>query len=120
MSQSWAGVGVVSTLDDMHRFLEGLLGGRLFRAPDTLPQMQVTVPSPIPGTTGYGLGLIHLQGSFWEHGGQTLGTISAVGVSVQHGVSFVMWGNSAQNPVVLMPADVIRALEAAAAIPRSP
>lgn len=110
VSQSWAGGGVISTPADMHKFMAALAGGRLFRSPATLTLMQQTVASPIPGTTGYGLGLIRLDGSFWGHGGQTLGFISATGASAEKKVSFIAWGNSASNPVVLLAPDIIGAL----------
>lgn len=113
VSQSWAGGGVISTVDDMHRFIAALVNGALFRDPATLALMQDTVPSPIPGTTGYGLGLIRLEGDVWGHGGQTLGFISTLGGAAGDGVSFVAWGNSAANPVVLLAPDIIAALRAA-------
>jgi D-alanyl-D-alanine carboxypeptidase len=97
----------------MHRFMTALVEGKLFRSPASLALMQQTVPSPIPGTDGYGLGLIRLDGSFWGHGGQTLGFISAAGASAGNRVSFVAWGNSASNPVVLLAPGIIGALKAA-------
>jgi D-alanyl-D-alanine carboxypeptidase len=111
VSQSWAGGGVISAPDDMHRFITALVGGRLFRDPGTLALMQETVPSPIPGTDGYGLGLIRIEGDVWGHGGQTLGFITTIGAAAQ-GLSFVAWGNSAANPVVLLAPEIIAALRA--------
>ncbi len=116
VSQSWAGGGVISTVDDMHRFITALVGGDLFQNTETLAVMQDTVPSPIPGTTGYGLGMILLEGDVWGHGGQTLGYISSLGASTGTDVSFVAWGNSAGNPVVLIAPDVIDALRSAGAL----
>jgi D-alanyl-D-alanine carboxypeptidase len=113
VSQSWAGGGVISTIGDMHLFLSGLIEGRLFKEAGTLALMQDTVPSPIPGTEGYGLGLIRLAGEVWGHGGQTLGYISSVGASAGDGVTFVAWGNSAGNPVVMIAPKVIAALQEA-------
>jgi D-alanyl-D-alanine carboxypeptidase len=110
MSQAWAGGGVISTVGDMHRFIEALIGGTLFRSPATLAEMQETVPSPIPGTVGYGAGLTRIESDVWGHGGQTLGFITAVGASAVDGISFVAWGNSAGNPVVLLPERIITAL----------
>jgi D-alanyl-D-alanine carboxypeptidase len=110
MSQGWAAGGVISTPGDMHRFIRALAGGALFRSPATLAEMQDTVPSPIPGTVGYGAGLIRIEGDVWGHGGQTLGFIAAVGASARDGISFVSWGNSAGNPVVLLPARITAAL----------
>jgi D-alanyl-D-alanine carboxypeptidase len=116
LSQAWAGGGVVSTVEDMHRFVTALVEGELFREAGTLALMQETVPSPIPGTEGYGLGLINISGDVWGHGGQTLGYISALGADAGAGVSFVAWGNSAANPVVLIAPDVIAALREAGVI----
>jgi D-alanyl-D-alanine carboxypeptidase len=113
LSQAWAGGGVISTVGDMHLFIRALVGGALFRSPATLAEMQQTVPSPIPGTQGYGLGLIRLEGDFWGHGGQTLGFIASVGASAGAEVSFVAWGNSAANPVAFIAADIADALSAA-------
>lgn len=116
LSQAWAGGGVISTPADMQRFISALVEGRLFRKPGTLALMQETVPSPIPGTEGYGLGLIRLNGSFWGHGGQTLGYIAAVGGSAPEGLTFVAWGNSAGNPVAMIGPDILAALRQAGAL----
>jgi D-alanyl-D-alanine carboxypeptidase len=116
VSQSWAGGGVISTVEDMHRFIAALVAGTLFAAPGTLSLMQETVPSPIPGTSGYGLGLIRLDGDVWGHGGQTLGFISTLGAATDHDVTFVAWGNSAANPVVLLAPEIIAALRATGAL----
>ena len=113
VSQSWAGGGVISTPGDMHRFVTALVGGEVFARPGTLALMQDTLPSPIPGTTGYGLGLIRLEGEVWGHGGQTLGFISTLGAEAGTGLSFVAWGNSAANPVVLLAPDILAALREA-------
>jgi D-alanyl-D-alanine carboxypeptidase len=112
VSQSWSGGGVISTVGDMHRFIAALVDGTLFAEPATLSLMQETVPSPIPGTSGYGLGLIRLDGDVWGHGGQTLGFISTLGASTEEKVTFVAWGNSAANPVVLLAPEIIAALRA--------
>jgi len=118
MSQAWAGGGVISTPGDMHRFMAALVAGALFTSPQTLAVMQQTVPSPIPGTAGYGLGLIRLSGDVWGHGGQTLGYISTVGASAGSGISFVAWGNSAANPVVFLAEDITGALRQAGLLAR--
>ena len=116
VSQSWAGGGVISTAGDKHRFVSALGSGELFASPETLALMQVTVPAPIPGTEGYGLGLVRIAGDVWGHGGQTLGFISAVGASAGENVSFVAWGNSAANPVALIAPEVIGELREAGAL----
>ncbi|MBP2334725.1 D-alanyl-D-alanine carboxypeptidase [Saccharothrix coeruleofusca] len=75
----WAGAGgaIISTPDEVSRFLSALLRGRLF-SPAALTQMKTTVPLPeevgVPG--GYGLGLFRLDtvcGTVWAHGGTTRG-----------------------------------------------
>ncbi len=68
-SIAWAAGGMVSTVDDVHRFYAALLGGRLLR-PGLLAQMRTTVPA-LP-VFGYGLGLLALRGpcgTVWGHSG---------------------------------------------------
>jgi D-alanyl-D-alanine carboxypeptidase len=77
VDQSWAGAAgaIVSRARDLARFHRALLGGRLLRR-DLLAQMRDTVPV---GGQGYGLGLIRSRlpcGTFWGHGGETLGYLS--------------------------------------------
>lgn len=75
----WAGAGgaLISTPEEVSRFLSAVLRGTLFSRA-ALAQMKTTVPFPeatgIRG--GYGLGLIHLDtpcGAVWAHGGDTRG-----------------------------------------------
>ena len=66
----WAAGAVVSTADDLVRFFDELLSGRLLR-PNLLEAMRTTVPvSPFQQ---YGLGVyrsrIPCRGPFWGHGG---------------------------------------------------
>jgi D-alanyl-D-alanine carboxypeptidase len=110
VSQSWAAGGVISTADDMHRFIDALARGELFADPATLALMQQTVPSPIPGTSDYGLGLIRIDGDVWGHGGATLAFISAIGASAGQDVSFVVWANAAASPVGMIAPAIITAL----------
>ncbi|HET9737093.1 MAG TPA: serine hydrolase domain-containing protein [Solirubrobacteraceae bacterium] len=77
VDQSWAGAAgaIVSRARDLARFQRALLGGRLLRR-DLLAQMRTTVPV---GGQGYGFGLIRTRlpcGTFWGHGGETLGYLS--------------------------------------------
>jgi D-alanyl-D-alanine carboxypeptidase len=79
INQTWAGAAgaIVSTVGDLARFQRALLDGRLLR-PDLLAQMRTTVPTG-SGVQTYGLGLIrfrHPCGTFWGHGGETLGYIT--------------------------------------------
>ncbi len=66
----WAAGAIVSTADDLARFFDELLSGRLLR-PKLLEAMRTTVPvSPFQQ---YGLGVyrsrIPCRGPFWGHGG---------------------------------------------------
>ena len=79
---------MISTTDDMTRFYEALLGGRLL-APAQLEQMRTTVPAPglaliAPGVR-YGLGLMWIPlscgGGYWAHGGDVPGYDTREGVS---------------------------------------
>ena len=79
INQTWAGAAgaIASTVGDLARFQRALLDGRLLR-PDLLAQMRTTVPTGSRVQT-YGLGLIrfrHPCGTFWGHGGETLGYIT--------------------------------------------
>jgi hypothetical protein len=76
-----------------------------------LALMQQTVPSPIPGTSDYGLGLIRIDGDVWGHGGATLAFISAIGASAGQDVSFVVWANAAASPVGMIAPAIITALQ---------
>jgi D-alanyl-D-alanine carboxypeptidase len=79
LDQTWAGAAgaIVSTVGDLARFHRGLLGGRVLR-PALLAQMRKTVLTGADVQT-YGLGLIRMRhpcGTFWGHGGETLGYLS--------------------------------------------
>ena len=79
VDQTWAGAAgaIVSTADDLARFYRALLGGRLLR-PELLAQMRRTVPTGSE-FQAQGLGLIRSRlpcGTFWGHGGETLGYLS--------------------------------------------
>lgn len=63
LSQGWAAGGVISTVDDMHRFMSALASGRLFKSPATLEAMKMTVPTEPDGSGGYGIGLERKAGS---------------------------------------------------------
>jgi D-alanyl-D-alanine carboxypeptidase len=60
MAGAAGGFSLVTTVDDLVRFLDALLAGRLFRRPETLKAMLAfkAARSPAePGQVGYGLGL---------------------------------------------------------------
>ncbi|WP_413718543.1 serine hydrolase domain-containing protein [Silicimonas sp. MF1-12-2] len=97
MSQGWAAGAVVSTVEDMHVFIEALVGGRLFQSEDTLSEMMTTVKTTHPALFGYGLGLALKGDNLWGHGGQTLGFESEVAAITDRDMSFVAWGTSSSN-----------------------
>jgi CubicO group peptidase (beta-lactamase class C family) len=52
------GEALVTTVQDLARFLDALLKGELFRHSDTLRQMLAFAPAPdVGGQVGYGLGI---------------------------------------------------------------
>jgi D-alanyl-D-alanine carboxypeptidase len=97
MSQGWAAGAVISTADDMHRFMAGLLGGALFDDPATLPLMQEGVPTTNFTLLRYGLGLALKGEDLWGHGGQTLGFDSDVAARADGSLSLVVWTTSSSN-----------------------
>jgi D-alanyl-D-alanine carboxypeptidase len=69
----WAAGAIVSTADDLVRFHDALLRGRLLR-PDMLAEMKTTVK--VTPEQGYGLGIIRWRypcATFWGHGGGIFG-----------------------------------------------
>ncbi|MFY1669547.1 serine hydrolase domain-containing protein [Plantactinospora sp. WMMB334] len=75
----WAGAGgaIISTPEEVSRFLSAVLRGVLFSRA-ALAQMKTTVPLPaeVGFRGGYGLGVIRLDtecGTVWAHGGDTRG-----------------------------------------------
>jgi D-alanyl-D-alanine carboxypeptidase len=69
----WAAGAIVSTADDLARFHDALLLGRLLR-PNLLAAMKTTVN--VTPEQGYGLGMIRWRypcGTFWGHGGGIFG-----------------------------------------------
>lgn len=63
MASAAGGSALITTTEDLARFLRALLAGELFDRPDTLALMTsfVTAPLPQEGQVGYGLGLAHIQ-----------------------------------------------------------
>jgi D-alanyl-D-alanine carboxypeptidase len=88
MNYTWADAAgaIVSTPDDLDRFFRALVSGRLL-PPSQLAEMEKTVPTI--GEMGlvdrYGLGLawqsLSCGGGYWTHGGDVLGSSTALGVS---------------------------------------
>ena len=58
MAGAAGGHALLTTTDDLSRFLHALLAGRLFHQRENLKQMRTFVAAPDPdGLVGYGLGL---------------------------------------------------------------
>ncbi|RZS37020.1 D-alanyl-D-alanine carboxypeptidase [Herbihabitans rhizosphaerae] len=83
-SGSDAAGAIVSTPEDLARFLRALLAGGLL-SPARLAEMKQVIPTGDGEPSGYGLGLVSnplsCGGVYWGHGGQTTGYLSTVGVS---------------------------------------
>jgi CubicO group peptidase (beta-lactamase class C family) len=76
-SADWAGGGLVSTCDDLTRFIRAFADGRIFRKPETKGQMQVWINAGEAGVY-YGFGTERLMfsglglaayGEVWGHSG---------------------------------------------------
>lgn len=87
LSMTWGSSAgdLVTTSDDLTRFWQSLLGGKLLK-PAQLREMQRTVPTPDePGqpVSEAGLGIFKTAltcgGDYWGHGGTTLGHLNANG-----------------------------------------
>jgi D-alanyl-D-alanine carboxypeptidase len=85
LSMTWGSSAgdLVTTSDDLARFWQGLLGGKLL-APKSLAEMKKTVPAASDGSAvndGAGLGVFRRELSCgvvsWSHGGTTLGHLNA-------------------------------------------
>jgi D-alanyl-D-alanine carboxypeptidase len=75
-SGAWAAGAVISTADDLARFYEALLGGRLLR-PALLREMLTAVQ--VDPVFGYGLGIYTMRtacGTVWGHDGGIPGYVS--------------------------------------------
>lgn len=110
MSQGWAAGAVISTIEDMHTFIEALVGGELFNSPQTLTVMQDTLWVGNLTVPLYGIGLVEKTTGLWGHGGQTLGFESDVAAFQDSGISIVGWASSSSNIMVLGAASVAEAL----------
>lgn len=116
MSQGWAAGAVISTVDDMHIFMEALVAGDLFRSPETLSIMQKTVRTQNPVLLGYGIGLALKGDGLWGHGGQTLGFESDVAAFQGRAMSMVAWGTSSSNIMAFAAFVISNALRKAGAL----
>ncbi|MBW5421151.1 serine hydrolase [Streptomyces sp. BG9H] len=88
LSMTWGGAAgdLITTRNDLTLFWQKLLGGKLL-APRQMAQMLKTVPAPEEGETSakreMGLGIFKTRlscgGSYWGHGGTTLGHLNGNG-----------------------------------------
>jgi D-alanyl-D-alanine carboxypeptidase len=111
VDQTWAGAAgaISSTAGDLARFHRALSGGRLLR-PRLLAQMRTTVATG-SGVQTYGLGLIRTRypcGTFWGHGGETLGYLSHADWSRRGGRQAILAVAADQSA---LPPRAMRALE---------
>jgi D-alanyl-D-alanine carboxypeptidase len=75
-SQMWAAGGIVSTAEDMAKYVQGLASGELFQEPAAMEQMLDFGDQPVAYFSGYGLGIGKYDSpnlNAWGHGGQTAG-----------------------------------------------
>ncbi|GAA2386144.1 serine hydrolase domain-containing protein [Streptomyces glaucosporus] len=80
-SWAWAAGEMISTVDDLNRFLRALLDGRLLSG-KSMAELLDTVPTDEAGTARYGLGVLNLDLScgvgVWGHDGSVHGSLSYV------------------------------------------
>jgi D-alanyl-D-alanine carboxypeptidase len=110
MAGAAGGNALLTTTQDLSRFLRGLLAGKLFQRAETLAQMRTFVPTPNEnGRVGYGLGLERyiLPGSveMVGHMGTTGGYRAFMFHLPAHGIDFAMVTTAPTDPMpVLAPA----------------
>ncbi|MBB6436061.1 serine hydrolase domain-containing protein [Streptomyces candidus] len=84
LNHSWAGPAaeLITTTEDLTRFWQALMGGRLLR-PTQMAEMTTTVDTRLGGR--YGLGIVRLPlpcgGWYWTHPGSVPGYATRVGVT---------------------------------------
>lgn len=95
-SQGWAGGSLVSTAEDMAKYMQGLASGKVFKSPDSLKQLTSFGDGIVASFLGYGLGV----GKWgddpfgWGHAGQTPGFQSAWAIYPEKQVNVVFLTNS--------------------------
>jgi D-alanyl-D-alanine carboxypeptidase len=118
MAGAAGGHALVTTTEDLARFLDALLAGELFERPETLEEMLTFVQaSDIPGQVGYGLGIerYELPGGveMIGHLGTTAGYRAFVGYLPAQDIDIAMVITNPGDPTpVLMPALELMAGEA--------
>ena len=117
MSQGAAAGAVVSTVDDMHVFIEALLAGELFASKTSVTEMQDAVATGNVTILNYGIGLAEKAEGVWGHGGQTLGFESDIAFFEDPNLSMVGWASSANNIMAIGVGAVSGALVNAGVLP---
>ncbi len=84
---AWSAGEIISTLDDMDRFIRAWARGDFYKSQETREMVRTQYFNPMGGGLSYGLGAINLFSSL-GHGGQTFGFQSYMG-SLPNGYSFV-------------------------------
>jgi CubicO group peptidase (beta-lactamase class C family) len=113
------GQALVTTTEDLTRFVDELLAGELFEEPETLEEMLTFVPATdVPGKVGYGLGIerYELAGGLEMigHIGTGAGYRAWVGRLPAEQIDFAMVITNSDDPMpVLMPALELLVAEAA-------
>src|SRR5215210_9294768 len=116
---SWASGGIVSTPADLHDFIRGYVGGKLFDKRTQAKQRRVieggSSEPPGPGKNSAGLGIFRYEtrcGTVWGHTGNTLGYTQFMAASPSGSRSVTVSINSQLAPPVGDP-DAFKALRRA-------
>jgi D-alanyl-D-alanine carboxypeptidase len=110
MSGAAGGHALVTSTEDLTRFLGALLAGELFERAETLDEMLTFVEATDgPGKVGHGLGIERYElpggGELLGHVGRTAGYLALVGSVPAHDLRIAMVINSPDDPLpVVMPA----------------
>ncbi|MBE2222442.1 MAG: serine hydrolase, partial [Anaerolineae bacterium] len=109
--QGWAGSGIISTAEDMDKFVRALFDGKLFQSVFTLSEMLNFINAENSGQFAqYGLGIGQYASSpyqAWGHNGQTPGFTSTWFYVPASEVSVVLLTNSGScSSIVNLPASL--------------
>jgi amidase len=110
-SQGWAGGGIISTAEDMDKYVRGLFNGRLFQSVFTLSEMVSFMDTDDNGEFGqYGLGVGQFANTpyqAWGHTGRTPGFTSTWFYVPASDVSVVLLTNSGScSSIIDLPASL--------------
>jgi D-alanyl-D-alanine carboxypeptidase len=95
-SQGWSGGGIVSTAEDMAKYVEALAKGTLFKDPASLKQMTDFGDGAVASFSGYGqgVGIWSAEPFAWGHAGQTPGFQSLFTIYPEQDARVVFLANS--------------------------